>query len=84
MSQLTGNSFLSKDHLTKVRNSIYFNNSDDYLATANLSNTCLLGLSSDCAIYFVQLNTTKMSLIAKAAMKRTRGSRQKVGDQSMC
>ena len=53
-SQLNGNPFLSKDRLTRVKNSMYFNNHDDYLSAAASSNTCLLGIESDCGVYFVQ------------------------------
>ena len=39
VSQLDGNPFLSEDRLTRVKNSIYFNNSDDYLNAANSTET---------------------------------------------
>lgn len=54
VSQLNGNPFLSKDRLTRVRNSIYFNNSDDYLNAASSSTSCLLGIGSDCGVFFMQ------------------------------
>jgi hypothetical protein len=57
VSQLNGNPFLSKDRLACVKNSIYFNNSEDYLRAANCANTQLLGLGSDCAVFFVQRTT---------------------------
>jgi hypothetical protein len=73
VSELNSNPFLSKDMLTRVHNSIFFNNSNDYVAAANSESSCLLGLGSDCAIYFVQRNTTRMIFAAKASMKRSRG-----------
>jgi hypothetical protein len=66
VSQLNGNPFLTKDHLTRVRNSIYFNNSDDYISAANASNTCFLGLGCHCAVYMVQRSNTKQSSVSKA------------------
>ena len=36
-----------------VKNFIYFNNSDDYLSARTSHNTCLLGIGSDCGIFFV-------------------------------
>ena len=53
VSQLNGNPFFSKYRLTRVYNSMYFNNSEDYLTTIGSSSTCLLGLESDCTIFFV-------------------------------
>lgn len=47
VADLNGNPFLSKDHLTRIKNSVYFNNADDYLSAANLSTAALLGLGSD-------------------------------------
>lgn len=35
VSQLNANHFLSKDRLTRVKNSIYFNNSDDYISASS-------------------------------------------------
>jgi hypothetical protein len=70
VSQLNGNPFLSKDRLTRVRNSIYFNNADEYLSAANSSSTCLLGLESDYAIYMMQRSTTRGSSVLRAAGKR--------------
>jgi hypothetical protein len=48
MNELNGNPFLSKDRLTRIRNSVYFNNSEDYLSAATSNSTYLLGLGSDC------------------------------------
>ena len=66
VSQLNRNPFLSKDRLTRMKNSIYFNNSDGYVRAANCANTQLLGLGSDCAIYFMQRNSTMRSSTVKA------------------
>ena len=53
VSELNGNPFLSKDRLTRVQNSIYLNNVEEYMSAANSEKTCLLGLGSDYAVYFV-------------------------------
>ena len=53
VSQLNGNPFCQKDRLTLVKNSVYFNNLDAYLNAAFCSDTCFLGLGSDCGVYFV-------------------------------
>ena len=73
VSQLNGNLFLSKDRLTRVKNSIYFNNHDDYVTAANCSSTCLLGLRLDCGIYFVQRSSTARTSAMKAVRKRKKG-----------
>ena len=75
VAQLNGNPFLSKDRLTRVRNSIYFNNSEDYLSAAQCSSTCLLGIGSHCGVYFVQRSTTLVSSTVKAAVSRRSKSR---------
>ena len=36
VTQLNGNPFFSKDKLTRLRNSLYFNNDDDYLSVGEL------------------------------------------------
>ena len=73
VSQLNGNPFLSKDRLTRVKHSMYFNNHDDYITVAASSSSCLLGLGSDCGIYFVQRTSTTTALTVKAAARRKRG-----------
>jgi hypothetical protein len=70
---------LSKDRLTRVKNSIYFNNSEDYLRAANCANTQLLGLGSDCAVFFVQRTSTTQTSIVKVAGKRKRNQAGKFG-----
>ena len=52
VSQLNGNHFLSEDRLTRVRNSIYFNNANDYIATSSSTSLMMLGLGSDCGVLF--------------------------------
>ena len=52
VSQLNGNPYLSKDRLTRMKNSIYFNNFDDYLAASSSTTSMLLGLGSDVGVYF--------------------------------
>ena len=61
--------FLSKDRLAHAKNSIYFNNSKDYSRAANYANTKLLGLESNCAIFFVQKTSTIQTSTVKAAGK---------------
>lgn len=73
VSQLNANPFLSKDRLTRVKHSIYFNNSDDYIAASSSTETMLLGLGMDCGVYFMQRSTTTMSSSVKTAVRRTRG-----------
>jgi hypothetical protein len=53
LSQFNASHFLSKDKLTRVRKSMDFNNSNAYLTATSSSSTCLLGLGSDCGVYFV-------------------------------
>ena len=73
VSQLNGNPFLSKDRLTWIKHSMYFNNHDDYVIATALSNTYLLGIGSDCGVYFMQHSTTNMSSIVRSTMKKKRG-----------
>jgi hypothetical protein len=49
---------------------MYFNNSNAYLIVASFSSTCLLGLGSDCGVYFVHEDNNQAS------------SKQKVGKSS--
>jgi hypothetical protein len=72
VSQLNGNPFLSKDRLIRVRNFVYFNNSKEYMKAANASNTCFLGLGSDCVVYMLQRSSTRKSQVSKAVGKRGR------------
>jgi hypothetical protein len=53
VSQLNANPFLSKDRLTCVRKSMYFNNLNVYLIATSSNSTCLLGLGNNCGVYFV-------------------------------
>jgi hypothetical protein len=76
VSELNGNPSLSKDRLTRVRNSIYFNNAEDYFSAASSNSTMLLGLGSDCGVFFLQsanLNTT--SVVKAAKRKRCCGKK---------
>jgi hypothetical protein len=61
---------LSKDRLTWVRNSIYFNNANDYIVATNSKNTCMLGLVSNCVVFFVCGSVDGQSSIVHAAKKR--------------
>ena len=73
VSQLNANPFLSKDRLTRVKNSIYFNNFDDYISASSSTDTMLLGLGMDCRVYFMQRSTTRISSSVKTAVRRSRG-----------
>jgi len=70
-SQLNGNPYLSKDRLTRMKNSIYFNNFDDYLATSSSTSSMLLGLGFDVGVYFKDMRGFASTM--RAARKRTRG-----------
>ena len=72
--RLNGNPFLSKDRLIQIRNSIYFNNGEDYLNVANLSSSCLLSLGSDCGVNFVQKSSMNTTSTVQIACKRSRNS----------
>jgi hypothetical protein len=71
--QYSGHKIYKSTLVSRVHNYIFFNNSDDYLVATNSENSCLLGVGSDCIMYFVRRNTTRMTYAAKSAMKRTRG-----------
>ena len=79
ISQLNRNPFLSKNRLTCIKNFIYFNNFEDYLRAANCANTQLLGLGSNCAIFFVQRTSTTQTSVVKAARKRKQNQAGKSG-----
>ena len=65
--------------LTRMKKSIYFNNSNDYLNAANSTKTQLLRLVSDYVICFVQRLTTIQSSITKAVGKQKRNKASKDG-----
>jgi hypothetical protein len=75
VNELNGNPFLSKDRLTLIRNSIYFNNFEDYLNAATSNSTCLLGLGSDYGVFFVESQSRALESAAKAAKSRSRMGR---------
>ena len=52
VSQLNRNPYLSKNRLTRMKNFIYFNNSNDYLVASSSIMFMLLGLGSDVGVYF--------------------------------
>ena len=82
ISQMIATPFLSKDRLTRVKNSIYFKNSNDYIFATASADTCLLGLGSDCTVYFVQRSTVCISSAVKAARKKTRSKQLRRGTPS--
>lgn len=70
VAELNGNPFLSKDRLTRIKSSIYFNNGEEYLSTANSSTTYFLGLGSDCGVLFVQSSNINQSFAIMVAQRR--------------
>lgn len=79
VSELNGNPFLSKDRLTRIKNSVYFNNAEDYLSAASSSSTCLIGLGSDCGVLFMQPSDLDVGSAVKAAQRRKKGSGVRLG-----
>jgi hypothetical protein len=75
VNELNRNPFLFKDRLTRICNSIYFNNSEDYLSAATSNSTCLLGLGSDCGVFFVESQSRTVGSAAKASKSRSRMGR---------
>ena len=70
VSQLNENPYLSKDRLTRMKNSIYFNNSDDYLAASSSTMSMLLGLGFDVGVYFKDMRG--LASTVRATGKRTK------------
>ena len=79
VGQLNGNPFLAKDRLTRVKNLLYFNNSEDYLRAATCSNTCFVGIGSDVGVYFLQRTTITRPSTVTAAKKRGMSLAKKSG-----
>lgn len=50
VSQLNANKIMSKDRLTQVKDSIYFNNNDDYISASSSPTFMLVGLGYDVVI----------------------------------
>lgn len=79
VAELNGNPFLSKDRLTHIKKiSLYFNNAEDYLSTANSTTTTFPRLGSDCGVLFMQSRTLGQSFRVIAAPKRN-GCATRVG-----
>jgi len=72
VSQLNGNPYIYKDMLTRMKNPIYFNNSDDYLATTLSTTFMLFGLGCDVGVYFKDERGNASSTIVRATTKRKR------------
>jgi len=72
VADLNGNPFLLKDLLTRIKNSVYFNNAEDYLSAANSTTTALLGLGSDCGVLFMQSQSLGKSSGVTTTQKRNR------------
>ena len=77
-------SFLSKNRLTHIKNSIYYNNSDDYVSVVEFTNTCKLGLGSNHAMYLIQQSTMAMSSIIKATQQRKKAFIEEDGQATSC
>jgi len=73
VSQLNGNSFLSKDQLAQIKQSIKFNNHDNCVQASLSSGTSLLCVGSDYGVHFVQRSMTRLSSTVRFAAKRKRG-----------
>ena len=72
VNQLNVNPFLSKDRLTRVKSSLYFNNSEFYLAAASSSSSCFVGVGSDVGVYFVQRISTTQSSAVRVVQERNK------------
>jgi hypothetical protein len=75
MNELNGNPFLSKDRLTRIRNFVYFNNAKDYMTVVSSSSICLIGLGSDCGVFFADIAARDVGSATRIARKRTKSSR---------
>ena len=51
VSQLNANMFLSNDKLTRVKDSIYFNNNDNYISTSSSPTSMMVGLGYDVGVF---------------------------------
>ena len=76
---MNGNPFLSKDRLTCIKKSLYYNNSEDYLTAAQCSHICFVGIGSDVGVYFVQRSTISRTSAVNAAKKRGKSRAGKTG-----
>jgi hypothetical protein len=75
VNELDGNPFLSKDRLIHIKNSVYFNNAEDYITAAASSSPCLLGLGTDCGVFFANCDSTGTGSTSRVAKKRSGGAR---------
>ena len=64
---------MSKDRLTKVKKSIYFNKFDVYINVSSSTEKMLLGLGMDCGVYFMWRSTKTMSSTVKSIVRMTIG-----------
>ena len=79
VGQLNDNPFLSKDRLTCVKKSLYFNNNEDYLNASRSLNTYFVGIGLDVGVFFVQCSTILRASTITAAKKRERNRASKSG-----
>jgi len=73
VSQLNGNPYLSKDRIMRMKNSIYFKNSDDYLVATLSTTSMLLNLGSNVGVYFKDMWGNQTSSTIKTTKNRTLG-----------
>jgi len=83
VSQLVENPGLSKDKLTRVKQSVYFNNLVDKPCAREGIPTMFITVGSDCGVYFLEAppaprETRATEAIAKALKGRGRGKGKKV------
>ncbi len=77
---LNGNETLSKDRLSRVRASLHFNNSENYIQASSSSHVDLLNIGSDCGVFFVQNTNIRLSSTVKATRQRNKGKRISLGE----
>ena len=73
VSQHNAYPFLSKDRLTQVEFSMYFNNINIYINTSSSPISMLVGLGYDLGISLVSKNSIRISLTIKVAKKCDKG-----------
>ena len=54
----------------RVQNSVYFNNAEDYLSAIASTTTMLVGLGSDCGVFFAQSHNAGTTSTIRAIQKQ--------------
>ena len=57
--------------MMRVQNSVYFNNAEDYLSAIASTTTMLVGLGSDCGVFFAQSHNAGTTSTIRAIRKQT-------------